>query len=239
MADLEASDKFALSNNFRETLSKVAAIAALKKLYPLAENVYSLRYLDFLYWQIAERRQEPPIVEISWNEPELFRKICDLPNSCVILALHNGFAHCARSLSYSKKRLASVIGFPDLILKFYKRNKVHHPEDIEIIPANSETLLKLTEVAKKNKAIICAPDVINPKTGRCDFLSLGMFYFAKYANLPVYFFDFYMDEDCMLRGFIHGPIDNALGPTKAAEDFIRFCRSVSGRAPTVVDKRSR
>lgn len=239
MADLEAGDKLALSNNFRETLSKVAAIAVLKKLYPIAENIYSLRYLDFLYWRIAESRQNPPIVDVLWNEPGVFGEICDLPNSCVILALHNGFAHCARAFSHSKKRLAAVIGFPDLILQFYKRNKVYHPDDIEIVPVNNETLLKLTEVAKRNKAIICAPDVINPNTGRCDLVSLGMFYFAKYANLPVYFFDFCVDEDCALRGFIRGPIETDVDPLKAAEAFIRFCRSVSGRAPRVIDKRSR
>ena len=102
---------------------------------------------------------------------------------------------------------------------------------------NSETLLTLTEVAKRNKAIICAPDVVNPKTGQYDLLSIGMFHFARYINLPLYFFDFYMDEDCVLRGFIKGPIDFGLGPVKAAEDFIRFCQSISGRNLTLIKAR--
>ena len=236
MADLEAHDKSAFSNNFKETLPKVASIKALKKIYPLVENPYGLRYLDFVYWQIAECRQDPPILEIAWNEPRLFEEICCLPNSCVILILHNGFTHGARALSYSKKRLAAVNRLPDPI-GFYKRNKVSHPEDIEIVPVNSETLLTLTEVAKRNKAIICAPDAPNPKTGQYDLLSIGMFHFARHINLPLYFFDFYMDEDCVLRGFIKGPIDFGLGAVKAAEDFIRFCQSISGRNLTLIKAR--
>ena len=118
VADLEAHDKLAFSNNFKETLPRVASIKALKKIYPLAENTFGLRYLDFVYWQIAECRQDPPILEIAWNEPRLFEEICCLPNSCVILILHNGFTHGTRALSYSKKRLAAVIRFPDPIRDF-------------------------------------------------------------------------------------------------------------------------
>ena len=175
------------------------------------------------------------IADVVWHEPELFDEICNLPYSCIILVLHNGFVHGTRALSYSKKKLAAVIGDPETILDDYKDNKVNHPEEIEIIPANSETLLRLTEVAKANKAIICAPDVFNPKTERCDLLSSAMFRFVGYTHLPLYCFDFYMDDDCVLRGFIKGPLEFERGPAKAAEDFIRFCKSVSGRDLTLMN----
>jgi hypothetical protein len=240
LADLEVRDRLALSDNFKETLLRFASVRALKKLYPLAENIYGLRYLDFLYYQIAKCRQEMfgdrPIVEVVWNEPKLFEDVCCLPNSCIILILHNGFVHGTRALSYSRKSLAAVTGFPDKIGRFYRMNKVKHPEDIEIISVNHDTLLTLTKVAKNNKAIICAPDVPNPKTGRLDFLSVGMFQLARYADVPLYFFDFRMDDDCTLRGFIKGPVDCSAGPSKTAEDFIGFCQSVSGRTFTIIDK---
>jgi len=229
MAYFEARDKLAFSTNFKGTLRRFASIPALKRLYPFAQNIFGLRYLDFVYWQIFESLEDIPMLDIAWNEPWRFEDICRLPNSCIILILHNGFAHGTRALSYSNKRLAAVIGVLDAVSHFYRRNKINHPEDIEIVPVNSETLLKLADVAKSGKAIICAPDLVNPTTGRCNLLSMGMFHFAGYANLPLYYFDFYMDEDCILRGFIKGPIDLSLGPVKAAEDFIRFCKSISGR----------
>ena len=240
VADLEVYDKLAFSNNFGETLLTFASIRALKKLYPLAENAFCLRYLDFLYGQIAVCRQkmfgDQPVVEIAWNEPRLFEEVCCLPNSCVILILHNGFAHGTRALSYSKKSLAAVTSF-DPIVEFYKKNGVNHPEDIEIIPVNCETLLTLTKVAQKNKAIICVPDVVNPKTGRHNLLSIGMFQLARYANVPLYFFDFCIDDDGILRGFIKGPIDYGAGPVRAAEEFISFCQSISGRTLTIIEKK--
>ena len=235
MAVLEAHDSLAFSDNFKATLSRIASSTVLRTLYPLVPNLYGLRYLDFIYWQVSQCLQDRPIADVVWHEPELFDEICSLPLSCIILVLHNGFVHGTRALSYSKKKLAAVIGDPETILDDYKDNKVNHPEEIEIIPANSETLLRLTEVAKANKAIICAPDVFNPKTERCDLLSSAMFRFVGYTHLPLYCFDFYMDDDCVLRGFIKGPLEFERGPAKAAEDFIRFCKSVSGRDLTLMN----
>jgi len=241
MADLAVHDKSAFSDNFGKTLSAFASIRALKKLHPLAEDMYGLRYLDFLYLQILACRRELSgerlIVEVTWNEPGLFEDVCRLPNSCIILILHSRFPHGTRALSYSRKRLAVVGAYPDRILQFYKENKINNPEDIEIIPVNRETLLTLTKVAQKNKAIICSPDLVNPKTGRLDLLSIGMFQLAKYANVPLYFFDFCIDDNCLLRGFIKGPVDCAAGPVKAAEEFVSFCQSISGRTLTIIESK--
>jgi hypothetical protein len=150
--------------------------------------------------------------------------------------LHNGFAHGTRALSYFKRNLVAVFAFPEHSAEFYKANKVNRPDDIEIIPVNREVLLKLAEVAKNNKAITCTPDAVNQESGRYDLLSLGMFQLARHANVPLYFVDFCMDDDCILRGFIRGPIDYSDGPLKAAEDFRSFCQSISGRVLTIMDK---
>jgi hypothetical protein len=240
VADLKVCDEAAFSDNFSETLLRISSIWALKKLYPLANNIYDLRYFDFLFLQIAECQQDKfgdrPFVEITWNERDLFDEVCRLQNSCVILSLHNGFLHGTRALSYFKKDLAAVAHFPDDLLEFYKLSEVKHPEAIEFIPVNRDTLLTLTKVAKRDKTIICAPDVFNQKTRRYDLITMGMFQFAKYANVPLYLFDFCIDDDCKLRGFIKGPIDCRQGSVKAAEEFISFCRSVSGRTLTIINK---
>jgi hypothetical protein len=52
----------------------------------------------------------------------------------------------------------------------------------------------------------------------------------------LYFVDFFVDDDCILRGFINGPIDYSAGPVKAAEEFISFCQRISGRSPKIVKK---
>jgi len=240
VADLRVCDETALSDNFSETLLRISSIRALKNLYPLADNICDLRYFDFLFLQIAECQHDMfgdrPVVEITWNERGLFDEVCRLQNSCVILSLHNGFLHGTRALSYFKKGLAAVAHLPDDLLEFYKLSEVKHPEAIEFIPVNRDTLLALTKVAKRDKTIICAPDVFNPKTRRYDLITMGMFQFAKYANVPLYLFDFCIDDDCKLTGFIKGPIDCRQGSGKAAEEFISFCRSVSGRTLTIVNK---
>jgi hypothetical protein len=241
MADLEVHDKLAFSDGFRKTLLRFASIGALRRLYPLAQNMFSLRYLNFVYLTIAQMRQyvagDRPIVETVWKEPKLLDDIYALPSSCIVLGLHNGFAHCTRALSRSGRNLAAVVGAPAGVLAAYKFNKVNKPEDIEIIPVNRETLVALTKVVKSNKVIICLPDVFNHKTGRVELLSLAMFEFAVRTKVPLHFFDFCMDDDGTFWGFIKGPIDCSAGAVKAAEDFIGFCQSVSGRTLTIMERR--
>jgi hypothetical protein len=239
MADLEVHDKLAFSDNLRKTLLRFASIGVLRRLYPLAENAFRLRYLDFLYLAVGQTRQyttgHRPVVEIVWSEPRLFEEICALPSSGIVLLLHGGSLQGTRTLSYSRRNLAAVIREPERVLTSYKNSKVHNPEDIEIIPVNRETLLALTNVVKRNKVIICAPDIV--LKGQPGLLSLAMFQFAARVKVPLYFFDFSMDEDCTLRGFIKGPIDCGAGVVKAAEDFIGFCQSVSGRTLTIMERR--
>jgi hypothetical protein len=240
VADLGLPDRGGPSNDIKESLLKVSSIRSLQRLYPHVENVFGLKYLDFLYWQFAECQQklfgDRTIIDVTWNEPVLLEEVCCLQNSCIILVLHNGFAHGTRRISYSEKKLAAVVAFPEIGLEFFRENKVNRPEDIQIIPVNRETLLRLTKVAKENKAMICAPDAVNPQTGRCDLLSLGMFQLAQYTNVPLYFLDFRMDDDCILRGFIRGPVDYSAGPVKAAEEFISFCQFISGRSLRIMNK---
>jgi hypothetical protein len=240
VADLESHDGSVRSHDPRKTLLRLSSVGALRKLYPYAENIFGLKYLDFLYLQFADCQQglfgDRPIVDVAWNQPELFEEVCCLQKSCVILILHNGFAHGIRALSYFKKNLVAVFYFPEYSADFYKANKVNRPNDIEIIPVDREVLLKFTKVAKNNKAMICAPDAGDQDTGHYDLLSLGMFQLARSVNVPLYFFDFCMDDDCILRGFIKGPVDYSAGAFEAAEDFRRFCQSISGRTLTIMDK---
>jgi hypothetical protein len=74
---------------------------------------------------------------------------------------------------------------------------------------------------------MCTPDYRDPETSY-DFISLGMFKLAEYSGIPLYFVDYVIDESGILRGFIKGPIENKAAES-AAEDFLSFCRSVSGR----------
>jgi hypothetical protein len=232
LADVQVHDKCAISDHFRAMLLQFAVIKALRVLYPHCANMFNLRYLDFLYLQAAECIEESfnerPILDIIWNNQDLLKDMCSLSSACIILALHNGFAHTTRTLSLSEKKIATVIGFPDLMLTFYRLNKVRNPRNIEIVPVNRHTLLTLTKIAKQNKAIICAPDYVNPDTGNCDILSLAMFKLAEYTEVPLYFVDYLIDESAILRRFIKGPVENKAA-ANAAEDFLNFCRSVSGR----------
>jgi hypothetical protein len=241
VADIELKDGFASSTDPRKTLLRLSSIYALKRLYPYVNNVYCLRFFDFLYLQYAECRQgllgDRPIIEIVWNEPKLFEEVCCLPGSCIIVTLHNGFAHCTRAISFSEKNLAAVFLYPKHSREFYRTNKVNQPNDIEIIPVNRETLLTLTKVAKNNKAMICTPDAVCQETGKYEILSLGMFQLARYINVPLYFVDFCMDQNFVLRGFIKGPVDCSAGPVKAAEEFNSFCELISSRTLKIIDKR--
>lgn len=241
MADVEVHDKRAFSDGFRKTLLRFASIGALRRLYPLAQNMFTLRYLDFVYLTIAQIRRhvtgDQPIIDIVWKEPKLLDEICALPGSCIVLGLHKGFTHCTRALSYSGRNLAAVVNRPDKVLAAYKANKVNNPEDIEVIAVNRETLLALTKVARDNKVIICLPDVFDHKTGRCERLSLAMFQFAARVKVPLYFFDFCMDDVGTFWGFIKGPIDCGDGADVAAQDFVGFCQSVSGRKLTIIERR--
>lgn len=232
-ADVQVHDKCAISDHFRATLLQLAVIKALRVLYPHCANMFNLRYLDFLYLQAAECIEESfnerPILDITWNNQDLLKDMCTLSSACIILGLHNGFAHTTRTVSLSEKTIATVIGFPDLMLTFYRLNKVRNPQDIEIVPVNRHTLLTLTKIAKQNKAIICAPDYVNPETGNCDFLSLAMFKLAQYTGVPLYFVDYLIQENGLMHGFIRGPIEAKADVDSAAQDFISFCKSISGR----------
>src|SRR5262249_7792403 len=147
-----------------------AAVKALRVLHPHCPNVFQLRYLDFIYLQTAMGLHWPlneiPILEISWNDQELLQEMRSPSSACIILTLHNGFTHTARALSLSERKIAAVSRF--LLLDTYQKNKVQNPHDIEIVFVNRHTLLKLTEIARQNKAIICTPDF--PITGNFDYL---------------------------------------------------------------------
>jgi hypothetical protein len=237
LADIQVYDKCATLDNFRVTLLQLAAVKALRALYPRCANPYQLRYLDIVYLETAvaleESLNERPILDITWNNHELLKDMCSLSSACIILALHNGFTHTARAVSFSKKKIAAVtVLAPDQILSTYQINKVRNPQDIEIIPVNRHTLLTLTKIVKQNKAIICAPSY-RSETGNYDLLSLGMFKLAEYSRVPLYFVDYLIDESGILHGFIKGPIENKAAES-VAEDFLSFCRSVSGRDLSII-----
>jgi hypothetical protein len=231
LADVQVYDKSAISDNFRATLLQLAAIRALRILYPRCVNIFHLRYLDFIYLQAAECLgewfNEKPILDVSWNNQKLLNDMCSLSSACIILVLHNGFAHTTRTVSFSEKKIVAVTGSKH-ILAFYRINKVKNPQDIEIVPVCRHTLLTLTKMVKQNKAIICAPDWDQLETGSCDFVSLAMFKLAEHSRVPLYFVDYFIDESAILHGFIKGPVENKAAEN-AAEDFLSFCRSVSGR----------
>ena len=237
LADVRVYDKCAISDNFRITLLQLAAVRALRILYPRCVNIYNLRYLDFIYLQTGECLEESfnkrSILDVTWNSYELLKDMCSLSRACIILGLHNGFAHTTRAVSFSEKKIAAVIWNPDQVLAFYQTNKVRNPQDIEIVPVNRHTLLTLTKIAKQNKAIICAPDYRNSETGSCDFVSLAMFKLAEYSGVPLYFVDYVIDERGILHGFIKGPVENKAGSESVAEDFLSFCKSISGRDLTI------
>lgn len=224
-ADVQVYDKTAISANFQTTLLQLATIKVLRVLYPRCVNIYNLRYLDFIYL-LAAQSLGKSILDVTWNNPELLKDMCSLSSACIILGLHNGFAHTARTVSFSDKKIAAVSRWD--LLAFYQINKVRNPQDIEIVPVNQYTLLTLAKIAKQNKAIICTPDYPNSETGTFDFISLGMFKLAEYSQIPLYFVDYLMDERGILRGFIKGPIENKAAES-VAEDFLSFCRSISGR----------
>jgi hypothetical protein len=117
VADLGLTAKGGLSNDIKERLLKVSSIGYLKKLYPHVENMFGLKYLDFLYWRFAELQQklfgDRPIIDVTWNEPMPFEEMCRLQKSCVVLVLHNGFAHGPREISYYGRKLAAVLGYPE------------------------------------------------------------------------------------------------------------------------------
>jgi hypothetical protein len=226
LADVEVYDRSAISDNFQTTLLQLATIKVLQILYPRCVNASNLRYLDFIYSRAAESLGKS-ILDVTWNNHELLKDMCSLSSACIILGLHNGFAHTARAVSFSEKKIAAVSSRSDL-LAFYQINKVRNPQDIEIVPVNRYTLLTLTKIAKQNRAIICTPDYHDPETGSFYFISLGMFKLAEYSGIPLYFVDYVIDESGILRGFIKGPIENKPAQS-AAEDFVSFCRSVSGR----------
>src|SRR5260370_23305989 len=54
LEDVQVYDKRAISDNFRATLLQLAAVKALRVLYPCCANGYNLRYLDFIYLQTPE-----------------------------------------------------------------------------------------------------------------------------------------------------------------------------------------
>jgi hypothetical protein len=237
LEDVQVHDKRAVSDNFRDTLLQLAAVKALRVCYPRCVNIFNLRYLDFIYLQTAECLEqslnERPILDINWNDHELLKDMCSLSRACIILALHNGFAHTTRAVSFSEKKIAAVIYFPDQILAIYQFNKVRNPQNIEIVPVNRHTLLTLTKIVKQNRAIICAPDDFVSETGRFDSLSLAMFKLAEYSLVPLYFVDYLIDDSGILHGFIKGPIENRAAES-AAEDFLSFCKSVSGRDLSII-----
>jgi hypothetical protein len=233
LADIQVYDKCATSGNFRAALLQLAAIKAIRVLYPRCTNIYQLPYLDFIYFRAAQW-VKVPILDITWNDQDLLKEMCSTSTARIILALHNGFAHTTRTVSLSETKIATVIGDPETILAFYQMNQVRNPQDIEIVPTDRHTLLTLTKITKQNKAIICAPDYINPVTGNCDILSLGMFKLAEYTEVPLYFVDYLIDESGVLRGFIKGPIDNKDGSESVAEDFLNFTRSISGRHLSII-----
>jgi hypothetical protein len=57
VADFSSQDGSAAPHDPRKTLLRLSSIGPLKKLYPYAENVFGLKYLDFLYWQFADCQQ--------------------------------------------------------------------------------------------------------------------------------------------------------------------------------------
>jgi hypothetical protein len=237
LADIQVYHKCATSDNFRTTLLQVAAVKALRLVYLRCANHLQLRYLDFIYLQTAvaleESLNERPILDVTWNNHELLKDMCSPSSACIILALHNGFTHTARALSFSKKKIAVVSANPSpSLIATYQINKVRNPQDIEIIPVNRHTLLTLTKILKQDKAIICAPDY-RSETGNYDCLSLGMFKLAEYSRVPLYFVDYLIDESGILHGFIKGPIENKAAES-VAEDFLSFCRSVSGRDLSII-----
>jgi hypothetical protein len=242
LADIQVYDRLACSENFRSTLLQLSAITGARMLYRYCTNSFNLRYLDFLYFQAAmcveELGNERPLLEIIWTDDGLFKEMCSSTKSCIIVVLHIGFAHTARAISMSEKKMAYVGGVPDQLLALFQANKVRNPEAIEIVPVNRYTLLTLSRIAKENKAIISSPDVINPRTGNCDYLSLGMFKLSEYTGAPLYFFDYALDKTGSLRGFIKGPVEAKAGAEKAAEDFLEFCGAISGRQLTIMRKQA-
>jgi hypothetical protein len=238
LADIQVYDRLAYSENFRSTFLQLSSIVGARMLYRYCENIFNLRYLDFVYLQAAmcveELFNERPLLEIIWNDEGCFKEMCSTTKSCIIVVLHNGFTHTTRAISRSEKKMAQVAGFPDLILALFQSNKVRNPEGIQIVPVDRYTLLTLSRVAKENKAIISAADTINPRTQKCDYLGLGMFKLSEYTGAPIYFVDYALDKTGSLRGFIKGPIEVKAGAEKAAEDFLEFCGAISGRQLTIM-----
>jgi hypothetical protein len=237
LANAIVKDPGALSNNFHSTLLSLASVDSLRILYPHCANIFNLPYRDFVYHQAArclkERSIEIPILDIAWNRHDLLMEVCTTSSACIILALHNGFAHTTRVISNYKRNIVAVAGFPELIFETYRDNRIANVGDIEIVPVNRYTLLKLAESAKQNRAIICAPDFVDLKTGRCDFISAAIFRLAEYAAIPIYFVDYAIDEAGLLRGVIGRPIAIPASAERVAEEFSRFCDSVSGRRLSV------
>jgi len=242
LADLQVYDRLAYSENFRSTFLQLSATVGARMLYRYCENSFNLRYLDFLYLHaamcVAGLVNELPYFEIIWNDENRFKEMCSTTKSCIIVVLHNGFFHTARAISMSEKKIAQVTGVPDQTLAHLQSHKVRNPEGIEIVPVDRNTLLTLSRVAKGNKAIICAPDALNPTTQNCDQLYLGMFKLSEYTGAPIYFVDYALDRTCSLRGFIKGPIEVKAGAAeKAAEDFLEFCGAISGRQKLTIMRR--
>lgn len=232
-ASLPAEGESAGIGKFQTTLLSLAAGRALRALYPHCANLYNLAYLDFVYLHAAAftylRQRAKPYLEVVWNHPDVFAAMCSSSDACLILSPHTGFMHTARAVSLSAKRIAQVYSNAEEH-GFLELNGVRNPREVEVIPVDEHTLLRLSEIAKTDRAILCAPDSEDPVTGRCDFLNLPLFKLAQYTRIALYFVDYALDEKANLRGFIKGPIRvGANGAEAAAQAFIDFCASSTGR----------
>jgi hypothetical protein len=242
VADLLAEEKGAASAaNFPATLLRLSGTRSLRVLYPRCINIYNLGYLDFVYLQAApfavDANGLKPMLDVTWNDPDRFALMCSGERACIILVPHTGFMHTTRAVSFTDKKIAQVVTNDDRAPILMEMNGVRNAGEIEVITVDQYILLNLSAMARTGRAIICAPDSVDLKTGRCDFLNLPMFTLAQYTGVPVYFVDYVTDERARLHGFIKGPVVIGAGEVEAAaQAFIDFCKSASGRRLTVVRK---